>query len=58
MLNEGMASGPYDGRVYIKVRGDWDGSMSMDYNEFVYDAVTKTLTVELGFRVFMLSMSD
>lgn len=58
MLNQGVASGPYDGCIHINVRGDWPHSPSMDYREQIYMAVAKVLQEELGFPIYMNSRPD
>ncbi|WP_148040518.1 hypothetical protein [Marichromatium sp. AB32] len=58
MLNEGIASGPYDGCVHINIKSDWEFSQSLDYKEYIYDAVANALEQELGFSVYMQSRSD
>jgi hypothetical protein len=58
MLAAGLASGPYDGKVYIKVKGNWPPRQSMDYNECIAEAISSTLRKILGVAIFMHSRAD
>jgi hypothetical protein len=58
MLANGLADGPYDGRVHAKLDGAWPFNQNIDYQEAVYGSVSKVLTEELGFHFYMLSCLD
>jgi hypothetical protein len=58
MLANGLASGPFDGRVHIKVKESWPLSQLIDYNEHVYSAVADALSTALGIKVWMHSNLD
>jgi len=58
MLANGIASGPFDGRVYINVDEGWQSSQSIDYNEHVFNAVADALSIALGIKVLMHSALD
>lgn len=58
MIANGLASGPFDGRVHIKVNGDWPFRQSIDYNEDVNRAIAESLALNLGIKVWMESRLD
>lgn len=58
MIANGLASGPFDGRVHIKVDGNWPFRQSIDYNEDVNQAIAESLTLNLGIKVWMESRLD
>lgn len=58
MLTSGNASGPYDGRVHINVKGAWPSRQSIDYNERICEAVAESLACDLGIAVWMESRLD
>jgi len=57
-LSNELAAGPFDGTVHFKIKGDWPISQSMDYNEYVWRAVSNALESELGVKVYMHSRPD
>lgn len=58
MLAAELASGPFEGKVVIRVPGDWPFRQSLDYQEAVIEAVSKSLSKKLGISVFMDSRLD
>lgn len=58
MLSSGLVSGPFDGRVHIKIGGHWSFGQSIDYNEAIHDAAAKSLASTLGISIFMESRLD
>ena len=58
MLANKLASGPFDDRVHINVRSDWEVSQCMDYNEHVYQRVAEVLKNELNIDIWMESRPD
>lgn len=53
MVNNGYASGPFDGRVHIRVPSKWKVTQSMEYEEYIYKAMVPILTAELGVPIFV-----
>lgn len=58
MLGSGNASGPYDGRVHINVKGAWPFRQSIDYHEHVSEAMAESLAKDLGIAIWMESCLD
>lgn len=58
LLKEKIASGPYDGKVWIHVKADIPVSQSIDYNEHVAEAAQKALSKALGIRLFVEARMD
>lgn len=58
MLNNDLASGPYDGKVWVNINGNWPFSQSIDYKEYIYEAVCECLTGELGIPFYVDSRLD
>jgi hypothetical protein len=58
MLERGLASGPYDGRVLVSLDGDWPISQSLDFKEAIYKAASEVLTKELGVQFYLHSRDD
>lgn len=58
LLQNDLADGPFDGKVWVKINGTWPNSQSIDYKEHVYDAVCKCLTKELGIPFYVDSRLD
>jgi hypothetical protein len=52
LLNNGGASGPFDGCVHIDFPRDYPFSQSLDYNEAGVEAACKVLSEELGIDVY------
>lgn len=57
MLTEKLASGPYDGVVWIKYPGPL-GSGDISYNEAVCEAAVKKLSGGLGIKVYVATADD
>lgn len=47
MLKMGIASGPYDGRVVLRIEGEWEPSQSIDYEEYLVEKMCEVLNREL-----------
>lgn len=58
LLKEKIASGPYDGKVWIHVRAKTPVSQSIDYNEYIAEAAEKALSKALGIRLFVEARMD
>jgi hypothetical protein len=58
MLKEEFATGPYDGRVHIEVRGEWVMRQERAYHEDIYQEIAKCLSQRLGIQVRMYSWDD
>ncbi len=58
MIANGIASGPFDGMVIINLHGSWKTAQSIEYNECIFKAISESLTISLGFNVYMHSHLD
>ncbi len=58
LLAEELASGPFDGAVWINVPSDWPFMPTIDYQETICEAIASTLTKTLGITVCMESRLD
>ena len=48
LIQMGIGSGPYDGKVYIHVAGKWPFDQSMGYNTFIEKAMCEVFVSNLG----------
>lgn len=58
MLKEGLASGPFDGRVHINFPKDYPACQTLDYDEAACEAAAQVLSAELGVSVHCESRGD
>lgn len=58
LLRVGLASGPYDGRVFVEFPREFPASQSLDYNEAGVEAACEVLSAELGVSVYCHSRAD
>lgn len=59
MLAHNYASGPFDGKVYIRIHGSWSYSQDIDYKDFVTDHMCNSLEKSLShIRFFTNSRLD
>jgi hypothetical protein len=58
MLKKGLASGPYDGCVWISFPKNYPASQSMDYCEAGCRAAAKVLSAELGIKIYCATRFD
>jgi hypothetical protein len=58
MLKNGLASGPYDGRVWINFPENYPPSQSMDYAEAGCRAAVEVLSAELGIETYCETRPD
>ena len=58
MLSNNLASGPFDGRVWIKFPEDYPPSQSMDYQAAGCRAAATVLSQELGIEVYCETHPD
>lgn len=58
LLNKRLATGPYDGRVWIDFPRDYPRSQSMDYQEVGCRAAATVLSEELGIQVYCETRPD
>ena len=58
LLTAGMASGPFDGAVWIDFPHSWPPSQSIDYREAICRAAAEALSKALGISVYMDSRLD
>lgn len=58
MLKEELATGPYDGRVHIELRGEWMQRQERAYYEVIYQEIAKCLSQHLGIQVRLYSWDD
>lgn len=55
LIKNDLASGPYDGCVHIKINSKpWDFSQSIDYNEYIYQAIVDSLNLSLPDIMFYM----
>jgi len=58
LLANTLASGPYDGIVWISVSGLWSHRQSLEYNTTVVEAIADSLADSFGIEVFVDSRLD
>jgi hypothetical protein len=58
MLKEGIATGPYDGRVEIRANDEWPPRQGREYFEAIYREFAKCLSQHLGIQLHMHSWDD
>ena len=58
LLSHNLASGPYDGRVHINIDGKWEFRQSINYQEFICEAMAKSLKRHLNIDFYMHSRLD
>ncbi len=58
MIRTGKASGPYDGIVYINIKGGWPFFQLVDYYEYIQNAIAESLQKSLGIKFYVYSWLD
>ena len=58
LLSAELASGPFDGRVWINFPQDYPHSQSADYQEAGVEAAAEVLSAELGIEVYCHTNPD
>lgn len=58
LIAEKLASGPFDGAVWINVPSSWPVMQSIDYEKAIFRVIAVTLSKALCIRVFMESRLD
>jgi len=58
LLENELASGPFDGKVWISVPQVWPSRQSIDYREKIAEAITDSLSHSLGIAMYVDSRLD